>query len=88
MLLFDSFEPDLSHHYNFHYAYCNAIIGMGIVMVPPMILEALYSYSPDNETVIEEATNSPLMMSTLPTLATALLILGLIGLGVHGLLKK
>ncbi|HKI06941.1 MAG TPA: hypothetical protein VKA09_00960 [Nitrososphaeraceae archaeon] len=39
------------------------IIGMGIVMVPPMILEALYSYSPDNETVIEEATNSPLMMS-------------------------
>jgi hypothetical protein len=54
------------------------IIGMGIVMVPPMILEALYSYSPDNETVIEEATNSPLMMSTLPTLASAL-ILGLIG---------
>jgi hypothetical protein len=39
------------------------IIGIGIVMVPPMILEALYSYSPDNETVIEEATNSPLMMS-------------------------
>jgi hypothetical protein len=64
------------------------IIGIGIVMVPPMILEALYSYSPDNETVIEEATNGPLMMSTLPTLATALLILGLIGLGVHGLLKK
>jgi hypothetical protein len=64
------------------------IIGIGIVLVPPMILEALYSYSPDNETVIVEATNSPLMMSTLPTLATALLILGLIGLGVHGLLKK
>jgi hypothetical protein len=64
------------------------IIGMGIVMVPPMILEALYSYSPDNESVVEEATNSPLMMSTLPTLATALLILGLIGLTVHGLLKK
>ena len=64
------------------------ITGIGIVMVPPMILEALYSYSADNETVIEEATNSPLMMSTLPTLATALLILGLIGLGVHGLLKK
>ena len=40
------------------------IIGMGIVMIPPMILETLYSYSPDNETVIEEeATNSPLMMS-------------------------
>jgi hypothetical protein len=64
------------------------IIGIGIVMVPPMILEALYSYSPDNEIMVEEATNSPLMMSTLPTLATALLILGLIGLGVHGLLKK
>jgi hypothetical protein len=57
-------------------------------MVPPMILEALYSYSPDNETMVEEATNSPLMVSILPTLATALLILGLIGLGVHGLLKK
>jgi hypothetical protein len=39
------------------------IIGIGIVMVPPMILEALYSYSSDNEIVIEEATNSPLMMS-------------------------
>jgi hypothetical protein len=64
------------------------IIGIGIVLVPPMILEALYSYSPDNEIMVEEATNSPLMMSTLPTLATALLILGLIGLGVHGLLKK
>ena len=55
------------------------IIGIGIVMVPPMILEALYSYSPDNETMVEEATNSPLMMSTLLTLASALLILGLIG---------
>jgi hypothetical protein len=64
------------------------IIGIGIVMIPPMILEALVSYSPDNETIVEEATNSPLMMSTLPTLATVLLILGLIGLGVHGLLKK
>jgi hypothetical protein len=30
----------------------------------------------------------PLMMSILPTLTSALLILGLIGLGVHGLLKK
>jgi hypothetical protein len=64
------------------------IIGIGIVMVPPMVLETLYSYSPDNETVVEEATNSPLMMSTLPTLASALLILGLLGLGVHSLLKN
>jgi hypothetical protein len=31
---------------------------------------------------------SPLMTSTLPTLSVALLILGLAGLGVHGLLKK
>jgi hypothetical protein len=52
---------------------------MGIVMVPPMILEALYSYSPDNEIdsplmrQIEEATNSTLMMSTLPALSTAFL---------------
>ena len=64
------------------------IIGIGIVMVPPIILEALYSYSPNNESVVEEATNSPLMMSTLPTLASALLILGLIGLGVYGSLKN
>jgi hypothetical protein len=57
-------------------------------MVPPIVFEALSSYSPDNETVIEEATNSTLMVSTLPILSSALLILGLIGLGVHGLLKK
>jgi hypothetical protein len=63
-------------------------IGIGIVMVPPIVFEALSSYSPDNETVIEEATNSTIMVSTLPTLSSALLILGLIGLGVHGLLKK
>jgi hypothetical protein len=56
-------------------------------MVPPIILEALVSYSPDNETIVEEATDSPLMMSTLPNLASALLVLGLIGLGVHALLK-
>ena len=66
------------------------IIGIGIVMVmvPPIILEALVSYSPDNEIVVEEATDSPLMMSTLPNLASALLVLGLIGLGVHALLKN
>jgi hypothetical protein len=64
------------------------IIGIGIVMVPPIILEALVSYSPDNETIVEEATDSPLMMSTLPNLASALLVLGLIGLGVHALLKN
>ena len=64
------------------------VIGIGIVMIPPMILEALVSYSPDNETIIEEAIDSPLMMSTLPNLASALLVLGLIGLGVHALLKN
>ena len=64
------------------------IIGIGIVMIPPMILEALVSYSPDNETIVEEAIDSPLMMSILPTLASSLLVLGLIGLGVHALLKN
>jgi hypothetical protein len=64
------------------------IIGIGIVMIPPMILEALVSYSPDNETIVEEAIDSPLMMSILPTLASALLVLGLIGIGVHALLKN
>ena len=43
-------------------------IGIGIVMVPPIVFEAFYSYTPDNKTVIEEATNSTLMVSTLPTL--------------------
>ena len=63
-------------------------IGIGIVMVPPIVFEALSSYSPDNEIVVEEVTNSTLTVSTLPTLSSALLILGLIGLGVHGLKKK
>jgi hypothetical protein len=69
-------------------------IGIGIVFIPPMVFEALSSYSPDNETdsplmtQIEEATNSTLMVSTLPTLSSALLILGLIGLGIQGLLKN
>jgi hypothetical protein len=63
-------------------------IGIGIVMIPPKVFEAFYSYSSDNEAIIEEVTNSPLMMSMLPTLASVLLILGLIGLGVHSLWKK
>jgi hypothetical protein len=69
-------------------------IGIGIVFIPPMVFEALSSYSSDNATdspltrQIEEATNSTLMVSTLPTLSSTLLILGLIGLGVHGLLKN
>jgi hypothetical protein len=69
-------------------------IGIGIVFIPPMVFEALSLYSPDNETdsplmrQIEEAMNSTLMVSTLPTLSSALLILGLVGLGVHGLLKN
>jgi hypothetical protein len=63
-------------------------IGIGIVVIPPIVFEAFYSYSSDNETIIEEVTNSPLMMSMLPTLASVLLILGLIGLGVHSLWKN
>ncbi|HZA70451.1 MAG TPA: hypothetical protein VE548_12195 [Nitrososphaeraceae archaeon] len=63
-------------------------IGIGIVMIPPIVFEAFYSYSSDNEAIIEEVTNSPLMMSMLPTLASVLLILGLIGLGVHNLWKN
>jgi hypothetical protein len=63
-------------------------IGIGIVVIPPIVFEAFYSYSSDNEVIIEEVTNSPLMMSMLPTLASVLLILGLIGLGVHSLWKN
>ena len=63
-------------------------IGLGIVFIPPMVFEYLIWYSPDSETVIEEAIDSPLMVSTLPTLSSALLVLGLVGLGMHGLLKN
>jgi hypothetical protein len=63
-------------------------IGLGIVFIPPMVFEYLIWYSPDSETVIEEVIDSPLMVSTLPTLSSALLVLGLVGLGMHGLLKN
>ena len=63
-------------------------IGIGIIVIPPIVFEAFYSYSSDNEVIIEEVTNSPLMMSMLPTLASVLLILGLIGLGVHSLWRN
>jgi len=63
-------------------------IGIGIIMVPPIVFEGLSSYSPENETLVENAINSSLMGSTLPIISTALLILGLIGLGIPGLLKK
>ena len=61
-------------------------IGLGIVFVPPMAFE-VSSYYLDRE-IVEQEMGSPLMTSTLPTLSIALLILGLAGLGVHGLLKK
>ena len=61
-------------------------IGLGIVFVPPIGFE-VSSYYLDRE-IVEQAMDSPLMISTLPTLSVALLILGLAGLGVHGLLKK
>jgi hypothetical protein len=63
-------------------------MGLGIIFIPPMVFEYLIWYSPDSETVIEEAIDSPLMVSTLPTLSSALLVLGLVGLGMHGLLKN
>ena len=37
-------------------------IGIGIIVIPPITFEAFYSYSSDNEAIIEEVTNSPLMM--------------------------
>jgi hypothetical protein len=60
--------------------------GIGIVMIPPMVIEMLSSYSPDNE-ILVEAIISTLMVSTLPTLFSALLIIGLFGLGILGLLE-
>ena len=38
--------------------------------------------------IVEQAIDNPLMKSSLPTLSLALLIFGLVGLGVRGLLKK
>lgn len=63
-------------------------IGIGIIAIPPIVFEAFYSYSSDNQAIIEEVTDSQLMMSVLPTLASILLILGLIELGVHNLWKN
>ncbi len=63
-------------------------IGLGIVFIPPIVFAYLIWYSPDSETVIDEAIDSPLMVSTLPTLSSVLLVLGLVGLGMHGLLKN
>jgi hypothetical protein len=61
-------------------------IGIGIVMVPPIVFEVLRSSSPDNEILIEQTKNDPLFTSKLPTLSSTLLILGSVGLGVQGLL--
>jgi hypothetical protein len=68
-------------------------IGIGIVFIPPIVFEVLSSHSPDKTDSplmrqIEGATNSTLIVSTLPTLSSALLILGLIGLGIQGLLRN
>lgn len=63
-------------------------VGISIIVIPPMIFEAFYSYSSDNEVLIEEVMDNQLMMSVLPSLASILLILGLIGLGVHSLWKN
>jgi hypothetical protein len=54
--------------------------GIGIVFIPPMVFEALSSYSRVDEILmvqVEETMNSTLMVSTLPTLSSALPILGL-----------
>lgn len=61
--------------------------GIGILMIPPIVFEFLSTYSSDNG-VLEEVIDSPLMVSTMPALSAALLILGLVGLGIHGVLKN
>jgi hypothetical protein len=35
-------------------------IGIGIIIIPPVVFEAFYSYSSDNEGIIEEVIDSPL----------------------------
>jgi hypothetical protein len=62
-------------------------VGLGTVFIPPMIFEAVSSYYADSE-IVEQAIDSPLMASTIPTLSVALLILGLVGIGGTSLLKN
>jgi hypothetical protein len=62
-------------------------IGIGIMMITPIVFEML-KYFLDNGTVVEEARDSPLIVSALPTLSATLLILGLAGLGILGMLKN
>jgi hypothetical protein len=61
-------------------------VGIGIVMVPPIVFEIIPPYTTNNDTLIEQILNSPLITSKLPALSSTLLILGLVGLGVRGLL--
>ena len=53
-----------------------------------MVFEAFYSHSSNNEAIIEEVTDSQLMMLVLLALASIFLILGLIGLEVYNLRKN
>ena len=62
-------------------------IGLGTVFIPPMGFEGVASYYPDSE-IVDQAIESPLMASTVPTLSLTLLILGLVGIGGTSLLKK
>jgi hypothetical protein len=59
--------------------------GICIMMFTPMLVSALSLFYPGNYNLL--AMDSPLVTSTLPTLSSVFLILGLVGLSIQGLLK-
>jgi hypothetical protein len=59
--------------------------GISIMMFTPMLISAFSLFYPGNNNLL--TINSPMVTSTLPTLSSVFLILGLIGLGVQGMLK-
>jgi hypothetical protein len=59
--------------------------GISIMMFTPMLISAFSSFYPGNNNLL--TINSPMVTSTLPTLSSVFLILGLVGLSVQGLLK-
>ncbi|HKG87958.1 MAG TPA: hypothetical protein VKA95_06500 [Nitrososphaeraceae archaeon] len=59
--------------------------GISIIMFTPMLISAFSLYYPDNNNLL--TIDSPMVTSTLPTLSSVFLILGLVGVVVQCLLK-
>jgi hypothetical protein len=77
-------NSDPIESYNFHYTICDALYGIRYCICTPHGFEVVSSYYNGRE-IVEQAIDNPLMKSSLPTLSLALLIFGLVGLGVRDL---